>query len=160
MDVCAGRILRTHCGWQQSSEIDFSDRVATVKSIHRNPETAGIGLRLAHLSEVVTTRPSITWVEIHPANFLANPHAAELLSELSVRHAISLHSVGISIGSASGIDRHYLKRIRSLVDRIDPILVSGHLAWSTYGNEYLNDLLPLPYNEESLGIIAVHISQV
>jgi len=71
-----------------------------------------------------------------------------------------LHTVGISVGSASGIDRQYLKRIRALVDRIDPILVSGHLAWSTYGNEYLNDLLPLPYNEESLTVVAVHISEV
>src|SRR5215831_20348460 len=91
---------------------------------------AGIGLRLPHLAEVAATRPSTAWLEIHPENFLANPHAAELLSELSARHAISLHTVGISIGSAGGIDRHYLKRIRSLVDRIGPILVSGHLAWS------------------------------
>src|SRR5215471_3394604 len=131
-----------------------------MKSIDRNPETAGIGLRLAHLAEMVATQPSTEWLEIHPENFLANPHAAELLSELSARYAMSLHTVGISIGTASGIDRQYLKRIRSLVDRINPILVSGHLAWSTYGNEYLNDLFPLPYNEESLSIVAAHISEV
>src|SRR5215471_16927884 len=125
-----------------------------MKSIHRNLETAGIGLRLAHLAEMVATRPSAAWLEIHPENFLSNPHAAELLSELSERCAISLHTVGISIGSVSGIDRPHLKRIRRLVDGINPILVSGHLAWSTYGNEYLNDLLPLPYNQESLSLVA------
>ena len=152
--------MRTHCGRQQDCEIESSHRVDTMKSIQRNPETAGIGLRLAHLAEMVATRPPTAWLEFHPENFLANPHAAELLSELSGRYAISLHTVGISIGSASGIDRQYLKRIRSLVDRIDPFLVSGHLAWSTYGNEYLNDLLPLPYNEESLSVVAVHISEV
>src|SRR5262245_21977759 len=113
MDLCAGRVLRTHCGRQQDSEIGSFGRVATMKSIHRNPETAGIGLRLAHLAEMVVSRPATAWLEIHPENFLANPHAAELLSELSAHHAISLHSVGISIGSAGGIDRQYLKRIRS-----------------------------------------------
>ena len=142
--------MRAHCGRQQDCEIEFSHRVVTMKSIHRIPETAGIGLRLAHLAEMVATRLSTAWLEIHPENFLANPHAAELLSELSASYAISLHTVGISIGSDGGIDRSHLKRLRSLVDAINPILVSGHLAWSTYGSEYLNDLLPLPYNEESL----------
>jgi uncharacterized protein (UPF0276 family) len=131
-----------------------------MKAIHRNPETAGIGLRLAHSAEMVATRPSTGWLEIHPENFLSNPHAAELLSELSARYAISLHTVGISIGTVSGIDRSHLKRIRRLVDGINPILISGHLAWSMYGNEYLNDLLPLPYNEESLSLVAVHIAEI
>src|SRR5215831_16356031 len=123
-------------------------RVAT--SMTLNPNTPGIGLRLAHLTEMVATRPSIGWLEVHPENFLTNPHAAELLSELSAYYPISLHTVGISIGSASGINRLHLKRIRTLSERIHPVLVSGHLAWSTHGNEYLNDLLPLPYNRESL----------
>ncbi len=129
-------------------------------SIHRVPNSAGIGLRLAHLAEMVATRPSIGWLEIHPENFLANPHAHELLTELAAYVPISVHTVGISIGSASGIDRLHLKRIRSLVDEIDPILVSGHLAWSTYGKEYLNDLLPLPYNPESLRLVAAQVHEV
>src|SRR5690349_21434478 len=112
------------------------------------PETAGIGLRLAHLAEVVATWPPAGWLEVHPENFLANPHAAELLAELSAQYPISVHTVGISVGSARGIDRLHLQRIRKLVNQIRPIFVSGHLAWSTYGGEYLNDLLPLPYNEE------------
>lgn len=129
-------------------------------SIRCAPNRAGIGLRLPHLTEVVATRPLTGWLEIHPENFLANPHASELLVALSRHYPISVHSVGVSIGSASGIDRSHLKRIRALIDLIDPILVSGHLAWSTHEGEYLNDLLPLPYDEEALRLISAHLDQV
>jgi len=134
--------------------------MATMTSSRRLPNTAGIGLRLAHLAEMVAIPPPVAWLEIHPENFLANPHARELLSELAVHLPISLHTVGISIGSAGGINRSHLKRIRSLADTIDPIFVSGHLAWSTYGKEYLNDLLPLPYNEDTLRLVATHVNEV
>src|SRR5688572_18653670 len=121
---------------------------------------AGVGLRLAHIAEVVATRPSIPWFEIHPENFLANPHARELLVELSRDYSISVHSVGISIRSVTGIDHRHLKRVRSLVDRIRPKFISGHLAWSTYGTDYLNDLLPLPYTEGALRLVEEHLRQV
>jgi uncharacterized protein (UPF0276 family) len=119
-----------------------------------------VGLRLPHLTDVVATRPSAAWFEIHPENFLANSHAAELLVDIARDYPISVHSVGVSIGSASGIDRPHLARIRALVDRIDPILVSGHLAWSTHAGEYLNDLLPLPYTRETLRIVSAHVDEV
>jgi uncharacterized protein len=121
---------------------------------------AGIGLRLPHIAEVVATRPQVGWLEIHPENFLANPHATELLIELARQYPISVHTVGISIGSATGIDRNHLKRIRSLVERIDPVFVSGHLAWSTHDEEYLNDLLPLPFNEDALRTVEAHLNEV
>ena len=121
---------------------------------------AGVGLRLPHLTEVVATLPPTGWLEVHPENFLANPHAAELLTELSIHYPISFHTVGISVGSVTGIDRSHLKRLQSLIDRIHPILVSGHLAWSTYGNDYLNDLLPIPCNEEALRVVTVHVHEV
>lgn len=121
---------------------------------------AGVGLRLPHIAEVVATRPPAGWVEIHPESFLANPHATELLIDLSKEYFISIHTVGVSIGSASGIDRQHLARVRSLVDQINPILISGHLAWSTHGGEYLNDLLPLPFGEETLRLIEPHIREV
>ena len=129
-------------------------------SIRRIPHTAGIGLRLAHLAEMVATRPSTGWLEIHPENFLANPHASELLTELAAHFPISVHTVGVSIGSATGIDKAHLRRIRSLVDAIDPIFISGHLAWSTYQQEYLNDLLPLPYSEETLRLVTDNVNEV
>jgi uncharacterized protein (UPF0276 family) len=125
-----------------------------------SPNTAGVGLRLAHLAELVATRPRCGWLEAHPENFLANPHATELLVELAADYPISLHTVGISVGSARGIDQVHLRRLRELANKIDPIFISGHLAWSTYRNEYLNDLLPLPYNQETLELVVRHIEQV
>jgi uncharacterized protein len=120
----------------------------------------GIGLRLPHLAEVVATRPRAGWLEIHPENFLANPHALELLLALREHSPIAVHTVGISIGSADGLDREHLARLRRLVDAIDPVLVSGHLAWSSLHGTYLNDLLPLPYDEASLVVAASHLDQV
>src|SRR6516164_8436448 len=101
---------------------------------------------------MVATRPHIAWLEIHPENFLANPHATELLEELTRDYPISVHSIAVSVGTAGGIDRRHLARVREFTTRIDPVLVSGHLAWSTHAGEYLNDLQPLPYTEETLRI--------
>ena len=132
----------------------------TMTSNRRILDRTGIGLRLPHIAEVVATRPSAGWLEIHPENFLANPHATELLIELSQFYPISVHTVGVSIGSASGLDRSHVRRVRTLIDLIDPVLASGHLAWSTHVGEYLNDLLPLPYDEETLRLLASHIAEV
>ena len=129
-------------------------------SNRRIPHGAGIGLRLPHIAEITATRPATGFLEIHPENFLANPHAMELLIELSEHYPISVHTVGISIGSVSGVDRLHVKRVRNLIDKIDPIFVSGHLAWSTHQSEYLNDLLPLPYDEEALRLIEAHMHEV
>jgi uncharacterized protein (UPF0276 family) len=117
---------------------------------------AGIGLRLPHLASVLRDRPRARWFEVHPENFIANPHAAELLGEIAAIYPISLHSVG----SAGGINATHLARIRALMARINPVMLSGHLAWSTHAGEYLNDLLPLPYTPESLGIVCDHIAAV
>lgn len=127
---------------------------------HDLPETAGIGLRLPHLAEVVATRPAVGWLEVHPENFMVSPHATELLVDLARDYPISVHTVGVSIGSADGVDKTHLRRVRAFVDAIDPILVSGHLAWSTHQGEYLNDLLPLPYCDETLDVVAAHLDEV
>ncbi len=132
----------------------FAERGAT------ESRPAGVGLRLPHLAEVAAGAPASTWLEVHPENFLANPHARELLLNIAQRHALSLHSVGLSVGSIAGVDREHLARIRRLVDELEPILVSGHLAWSTHRGVYLNDLLPLPYNEETLRVVAAHVHEV
>jgi hypothetical protein len=132
----------------------------TARSRCRPPDTAGIGLRLPHLAEVVATLPAVPWLEVHPESFLANPHATELLTDLSRHYPISVHTVGISIGSVDGIDRMHLRRLRAFVDTIDPVLVSGHLAWSTNQGVYLNDLLPLPYDDEALRTVVAHLDEV
>jgi uncharacterized protein (UPF0276 family) len=135
--------------------------VAITNDAHlRLAERTGIGLRLPHIAEVVAARPPVGWLEIHPENFLANPHGLELLADLARDYPISMHTVGISIGSAGGIDRTHLARLRSLMDRLNPALVSGHLAWSFHGGHYLNDLLPLPYTDETLRVVAAHLAEV
>lgn len=139
-------------GSKRSGDVD-------ARAARRLPDTAGIGLRLPHLAEVAATRPAVGWLEVHPENFLANPHALELLVQLSAHYPLSVHTVGVSIGSADGLDREHLRRVRLLVDAIDPVLVSGHLAWSAYGGAYLNDLLPLPYTEESLRTVIDHLRE-
>lgn len=121
---------------------------------------AGIGLRLPHLATVLSDRPKAPWFEVHPENVIANPHAAELLTDIAALYPLSVHSVGLSVGSAGGIDRAHLARIKALMARIDPVMLSGHLAWSTHEGEYLNDLLPLPYTAESLAIVCDHVRQV
>jgi uncharacterized protein (UPF0276 family) len=121
---------------------------------------AGIGLRLPHLVEVAAVRPPAAWLEIHPENFLANPHACELLTEISEHYPLSMHTVGVSIGSVTGLDHEHLQRVRSLIEVVDPFLVSGHLAWSTHQGEYLNDLLPLPYDEATLRFVAGQLVEV
>jgi len=138
----------------QGAAVTRTERGAT------DSRPAGVGLRLPHLAEVAVGAPTSTWLEGHPENFLANPHARELLLTIAQRHALSLHSVGLSVGSVMGVDREHLERIRRLVDEIEPILVSGHLAWSTHRGVYLNDLLPLPYNEETLRVVAAHVHEV
>jgi uncharacterized protein (UPF0276 family) len=124
------------------------------------PRSAGVGLRLPHLAEVASTSPIAAWFEIHPENFLAIPHARELLMDIAQRYPVSVHTVGVSIGSADGIDRAHLARVSQLIDDLDPVLVSGHLAWSTHQGAYLNDLLPLPYDDEALQIVSSHLHQV
>jgi uncharacterized protein len=134
--------------------------VVTRPLARQRADSAGIGLRLPHLAEVAAGAISPCWLEIHPENFLANPHAHELLLQIAQHCEISAHTVGLSVGSAEGVDRTHLARIRRFVDELDPFLVSGHLAWSTHQGTYLNDLLPLPYDDETLRIVAAHVREV
>jgi uncharacterized protein (UPF0276 family) len=162
MDLRAGRLLRAHRRRKLEAEgLKMTSAVATCDVIGAGDTLlAGVGLRLPHLAEVATCAHSVGWLEIHPENFLANPHARELLLQIAEHYPISMHTVGISIGSAEGLDRKHLSRIRQLVDDLGPILVSGHLAWSTHQGNYLNDLLPLPYDDETLHVVAAHVHEV
>jgi len=78
---------------------------------------AGIGLRLPHLAEVLDTKPDVPFFEVHPETFLANPHGTELLLAIADRYPVSVHTVGVSIGSASGLDRAHMARVKHLVDQ-------------------------------------------
>ncbi len=123
----------------------------------RLPIATGIGLRAAHHERVSTERPGIAWLEVHTENFLGGGAAPALLESLRDQYAISLHGVGLSLGSANGLDEDHLSRIASLVRRIDPAAVSDHVSWSVTGGVYFNDLLPVPYDEEALAVMARNV---
>jgi uncharacterized protein (UPF0276 family) len=130
--------------------------------IERRPATGGrvgIGLRLPHVSEIAATRPAIGFLEVHAENYMAETPTLNRLVELRRDYPVSLHGVALSLGSAEELDHIHLARFRRLIDRVEPMLVSEHLAWSAIGGTYLNDLLPLPYTEESLDIFCRHVEQ-
>jgi uncharacterized protein len=122
--------------------------------------SAGIGLRGPHLAAVVAEPPAVGFVEVHPENYMGGGPAAGALERVRCDQALSLHGVGLSLGGTDGIDRDHLERLAGLVERLEPALVSEHLSWSIVEGIYLNDLLPLPYTEEALALLAAHVDQV
>lgn len=121
--------------------------------------TAGVGLRAPHIAEVIADRPPVAWFEVHAENYMTGGPALAALEEVRRTYPLALHGVGLSLGGAGGIDRRHLRRLRALVDHIDPVLVSEHLAWSVHGGVYFNHLLPLPYTHEALAIVAANVTQ-
>ncbi len=117
----------------------------------------GIGLRAPHVAEILATRPPVGWLEVHTENYLGGGPAPRALERIRRQYPIALHGVGLSLGSAEGLDRGHLARVVELTRRIEPALVSEHLSWSVAGGAYLNHLLPLPYTEESLALVAAHV---
>ncbi|MDE2005138.1 MAG: DUF692 domain-containing protein [Rhodospirillales bacterium] len=120
------------------------------------PARAGIGLRFPHHGAFLEDRPSVGLVEVHSENYLAGP-ALAVLEAVRADWPVSLHSVGLSLGSAQGLDARHLARLAALTARIDPLLVSEHLAWGAVDHDVLADLLPLPLTEESLAAVARNI---
>jgi uncharacterized protein (UPF0276 family) len=120
----------------------------------------GIGLRSPHYYQILEEKPKIDWLEVHTENFmLKGGPLLDLLFSIRQDYPLSFHGVGLSLGSAEGCNKGHLKRIKTLLTHFDPVLISDHLSWCTSGNVYLPDLLPIPYHEESLRIIANHIDQ-
>lgn len=115
------------------------------------PARAGIGWRAAHYQELIETQPDIGWIEVHSENYFgAGGAPLHYLEQARSLYPLSLHGVGLSLGSADPLNRDHLIKLKTLIDRFEPGLVSDHLSWSSIGGTYLNDLLPLPYTEESL----------
>ena len=121
--------------------------------------SAGIGLRSPHISEIAATRPAVAFLEVHAENYMAETLALEGLLELRRDYPVSLHGVALSLGSAEELDRCHLDRFKALIERVEPTLVSEHLAWCAIGGAYLNGLLPLPYTEESLDLFSRHVAE-
>lgn len=126
----------------------------------RIPAKAGIGLRFRHHQVVIDTRPDVAWFEVHTENYMGGWITPRYLDAIRRDYPISLHGVGLSLGSADGLDIAHLSRVRSAIERFDPGLISEHLSWSIAGGVYLADLLPLPMTEEALRIVCQHVDQV
>ncbi|MCJ8311925.1 MAG: DUF692 domain-containing protein [Saccharospirillaceae bacterium] len=122
------------------------------------PTKSGIGLKPQHYEQILKQQPDIAWFEIHPENYFGNGGPAHhFLTKIAQDYPISMHGVGLSLGSANGLNKTHLKRLKKLVDRYQPAVFSEHLAWCENNNQYFNDLLPLPYNEESLEIFIKNV---
>lgn len=122
---------------------------------------SGVGYKSTHLNDILNEPNSVGWLEIHAENYMGDggPQIAKL-KNLSEIYPISCHGVGLSIGSERPLDTEHLARLKKLVSWLEPALFSEHLAWSSHDVGYLNDLLPMPYNEENLTRIVEHIDQV
>lgn len=123
------------------------------------PAKAGIGLRAQHYRELLDTLPVIGWLEAHSENYfgLGGP-PLYFLEQLRFHYPLSLHGVGLSLGTTDPLNLDHLRKLKSLIKRFEPALVSEHLVWSSVAGRFLNDLLPLPYTEEALRHICDRIA--
>lgn len=125
------------------------------------PAQAGIGLRAPHVARVLAERPAIPWFEVHSENYFGAGGAAHrTLERIRADYPLSLHGVGLSLGSADPLEAAHLRHLRELVDRYEPALVSEHLSWGAVDGVHFNDLLPLPHTRQALDLVVSHIAQV
>jgi len=120
----------------------------------------GLGLRKEHYRDFLESDVAVDFVEVISENFMvAGGQPRHILRQVRERHPVVLHGVSMSIGSADGLKREYLKRLKALVEEVQPLFVSDHLSWSRIGQFNSHDLLPLPYTEEALDIVCRNIDQ-
>jgi len=125
------------------------------------PPAAGIGLRSPHVAQVDAERPAVAWLEVHSENYYVDGGPAlAALDRIRRDYPLSLHGVGMSLGSTDLLDRAHLAKLARLIARTEPALVSEHLCWSGVGGRHFNDLLPLPYTEEALAHVCARVAQV
>lgn len=125
------------------------------------PDTVGIGFKRSHFDALQATPNRLGFLEVHAENYMGDggpPHAQ--LMKLRADYALSIHGVGLSIGGAGPLDRDHLTRLKNLCERYQPESFSEHLAWSSHSDAFLNDLLPLPYDDETLATVCEHIDQL
>jgi uncharacterized protein (UPF0276 family) len=126
-----------------------------------SPSAVGIGLRQPHYREMFERTPALGFLEVHSENFFVDGGAAlQALERARATWPISLHGVGLSLGSADSLADAHLAKLQRLVDRIEPALVSEHLCWTGLGPSNFNDLLPLPHTREALALMADRVDRV
>lgn len=125
------------------------------------PNRAGLGLKAEHYEAILGSRPDVGWFEVHAENYMGAggpPH--HYLTKIRCDYPLSLHGVGLSIGGAAPLDEAHLARLKALAERYEPGLVSEHLAWSSHDDVFMNDLLPLPYTEETVTQVSEHLERM
>jgi uncharacterized protein (UPF0276 family) len=125
-----------------------------------NGKQYGLGLRSAFAEQLIKEQPAIDWLEIHAENYF-NPHSYDyhLLKQVAKHHPISVHGVGLSLGSSDPLNLQHLEKLKALIDDVNPFIVSEHLSWSSVNGRYYNDLLPLPYTQECLTLFIQKVDQ-
>ena len=125
------------------------------------PARAGIGLRGPHSIELLERLPDIGFLEIHSENYFgAGGIPLNLIDRLREHYPVSVHGVGLSIGSTDPLDLEHLRRLSQLISRVEPGLISEHLSWGSVTGIHLNDLLPLPYTEEAVSHVSARIDEI
>ena len=120
----------------------------------------GLGLRTPHYQDFLTSAVPVDFVEVISENFMIDGgRPRHILDQIRERHPVALHGVSMSVGSADGLDRAYLARLKTLIDHVDPLFVSDHLCWTRIAGFNAHDLLPLPYTDEALDLVCANILQ-
>ncbi|MBI3553608.1 MAG: DUF692 domain-containing protein [Elusimicrobia bacterium] len=125
----------------------------------------GLGLRTVHYDHVLSRRPAVPWFEVISENFMglrggSGGRPLEILEKVRREYPVALHGVSLSIGSTDPLDLAYLNKLKALADRVEPWIVTDHLCWTGAHGQNLHDLLPLPYNRESVDHVSSRISKV
>lgn len=121
----------------------------------------GLGLRTDHYESVLQTRPSVDWFEILSENYLVDGgKPLHYLTRIREHYPMVMHGVSMSIGSVEPLNRDYLKQLKALIQRVEPVWISDHLCWTGLDGLNLHDLMPLPYTEEAIQHVVERVAQV
>ncbi|MBI3772413.1 MAG: DUF692 domain-containing protein [Gammaproteobacteria bacterium] len=127
---------------------------------HPIPACAGIGLRAEHYEDILHAHPDVGWLEVHSENYFGERGRPwQILGQIREHYPVSLHGVGLSLGSTDPLDEVHLKQLKRLIEYIEPGLISEHVSWSSVQGHHFHDLLPLPYTEEALMHLAGRVTQ-
>ena len=135
---------------------DDNSKISHSAGPHR---PAGIGLRSEHYKDILEQQPDIGWIEVHPENYFCGGLHRHYLAKAREIYPLSLHGVGLSLGSDQPVNETHLENFKELIDIYEPFQISDHVSWSASGNAHLNDLLPLPYTAETLERLCRNIEQ-
>lgn len=145
----------------RTPSVSLSCGVSATPADFRLPHRAGVGLKPEHFRQIVDTCPGIGFFEIHAENYMVDGGLFHhYLTRIREHYPLSIHGVGLSIGGESPLNADHLDRLAALLERYAPQSFSEHLAWSSHGDDFLNDLLPLPYTSDTLHRVCDHIDQV